>query len=137
MTRAIFFSIVAIVACVFIVVALILPSMGRPREMANVVKCANNLCQIGVAIREYAARHDRQLPPTLAVLLREPWFDLPPYVFVCPSGRSRAPDARTPEGFLEDLVTSRHCDYVYLGGGLTTKPARCRRSAHVRTVGRS
>lgn len=67
----------------FLCVGLLLPSMGRSRPAANVIKCSSNLRQIGLAIQMYASENGDALPPNVqAILLTQ---DVTTDVFTCPS----------------------------------------------------
>jgi hypothetical protein len=84
---------------------------------ANRAKCSNNLRQITLACLMYANSHDGRFPDDLQALLASE--EITGDVFVCPAGmKERAPYTRPampPEQFHRD-----HCDYVYLGRGVTT-----------------
>jgi len=83
---------------------------------ANRVKCSNNLRQVALACLMYANRHDGRFPDDLQTVLATE--EITSDVFFCPAGdKERAPytqPAMSPEQFHRD-----HCDYVYLGRGLT------------------
>ena len=66
----------------FLIAGLMLPSITRSRPVANQVKCASNLRQIGQAILLYSQDHDGQYPDDFATLLLTE--DITSEVFVCP-----------------------------------------------------
>jgi len=94
-----------------LLISILLPSLNRAREVANRVKCASNMRQIGQAIVLYANDYGGQYPPDLATLLKTE--DIRPPVFVCPDSTD------TPASGPGDLDSGGHDSYVYLGKGLT------------------
>jgi prepilin-type processing-associated H-X9-DG protein len=99
-----------------VLIAILLPSLNRAREVANRVKCASNMRQIGQAIQLYANQYHGEYPPDLPTLLKAESV-ISPNVFVCPS--SNDTNATGPG----DLDSGGHDSYVYLGKGLTTSIA--------------
>ena len=102
--------------------SILLPSLNRARETANRIKCASNQRTLGQAMLLYSNEHRGQYPPDLATILITQ--DLPPDVFVCPSGDSAAPPAGSllkPDGSPDEAKmrawVGANSDYVYLGGG--------------------
>jgi prepilin-type processing-associated H-X9-DG protein len=55
-------EIMFVLMIIFVLVALLLPSVLQSREQARRYQCRNNLMQIGLALRNYESTHDR-LPP--------------------------------------------------------------------------
>lgn len=52
-----------VIAVVALLLAVLLPSLGRARDLARLASCAARLRDIGTAVESYAAVHDRRLPP--------------------------------------------------------------------------
>lgn len=96
--------------------AVMLPALSRAREMADRVKCASNMRQLGQAMLMYANANQNQLPDSLKSLAQ---FDstLSPAVFVCPSD-SKKP--ASPQSLAADLAAGRNVSYVYVGKGLSS-----------------
>src|SRR5438477_10939951 len=51
-------------------IGILLPSLNRAREIANRVKCAQNMRQIGQGLLVYANENRNQFPPNLDVLFK-------------------------------------------------------------------
>jgi prepilin-type processing-associated H-X9-DG protein len=97
-----------------VLTAIALPAMNRSREVANRVKCASNMRQVGQAILLYANEHKGNYPPDLGTLTMTE--DIGPIVFLCPDSNKSLPkdmDNMTPEQ-KADWV-NRNSDYVYVG----------------------
>lgn len=56
-------ELLVVVAIIAVLMAILLPSLGRAREQAKTVKCAANLKQIGAAMYSYASENNGKLPP--------------------------------------------------------------------------
>ena len=57
-------ELLVVIAIIAILAALLLPSLGRAREMANATACMNNLKQLGLVINSYLDdNNDYYLPP--------------------------------------------------------------------------
>jgi len=110
-------------------ISVMLPSLCRSRETANLVKCASNLKQIGLAISLYAKDHGGQYPSLLAVLPADQ--DITAEVMTCPSSNDEKPAATNMAEIVAELTAAetkapghKHCmSYVYNGQALTTKTA--------------
>ncbi|MBN2211079.1 MAG: DUF1559 domain-containing protein [Sedimentisphaerales bacterium] len=81
-------------------VSILLPALGRAREQAKMVVCANNLHQIGIAAITYHEEH-HQFPPSLQSLVEAEI--LPAESLRCPADCDKAGDG----------------SYVYRGADLT------------------
>jgi prepilin-type N-terminal cleavage/methylation domain-containing protein/prepilin-type processing-associated H-X9-DG protein len=55
-------ELLVVIAIVAMLIALLLPALGRAREAARTVACASNIRQIGLANVAYATRHGGTLP---------------------------------------------------------------------------
>ena len=89
----------------------------RGREVANRIKCASNLRQIGEALTIYANTHGHQFPDDLSALL--PGGDLYSSTLVCPSSNDDPAFGATTQAVAANLTAPHHCSYVFLGKGLS------------------
>jgi prepilin-type processing-associated H-X9-DG protein len=97
--------------------AIIIPSGGHARPQAQIVKCASNLRQIGLALMQYAESHDGHLPDDMGELVSE---DLATEVFVCPNtSDERADIGPTTQQTIANVASPGHLSYIYLGKGKT------------------
>jgi prepilin-type processing-associated H-X9-DG protein len=96
-----------------LMVSIMLPSLNRARETANLVKCASNMRQIGQAMLLYANQNNGMYPPDLTTLGKTDGT-LSTNIFVCPSGID------TPAQDWAHLATGGHLSYIYSGNGMTT-----------------
>lgn len=55
-------ELLAVIGIISVLVAMLLPALGRAREQANAVKCASQLRQLGVALALYAQNNAGWLP---------------------------------------------------------------------------
>ncbi len=80
-----------VIAIIAFLLALLLPSLGRARELSRRVFCSNNLRQLGFAYQCYRDEYNDYLPaegtylgstsPTRGVNKRDTWYNqLPPYL---------------------------------------------------------
>ncbi len=84
-----------VIAIIGILAALMVPALSGAMESANTRQCANNMRQIGLAVRAYAAAWDFRLPPSSCpyakAAQKEWWLNaLQPYagnklLYRCPS----------------------------------------------------
>jgi len=86
------------------------------REVANRVKCASNLRQIGVAIDQYARDHDGKCPDDFADLLLND--DITAAVFVCPSAADIPASGRSQQEIARNLKKPGCCSYLYFAKGV-------------------
>lgn len=101
-------------AMLLLLVALILPTTGRPREGANRIRCASNLKQIGLCLQTYSQANGNRYPPTLDEVLVE--CDITSEVFCCPSGNADRAIRPTTQALLQDFHKPGHNSYVYVAG---------------------
>jgi prepilin-type processing-associated H-X9-DG protein len=101
-------------AMLLLLVAIILPTTGRPREGANRIKCASNLKQIGLALQIYSQGNGNRYPPTLDEVLVD--GDITSEVFCCPSGNDERAIGPTTQALLQDFHKPGHNSYVYVAG---------------------
>jgi len=110
-------------------IAITLPSLCRPREGANRVKCGSNLRQVGQAIVTYANDHGGQYPPSLAVLLSAQ--DISAELIICPSSNDETARANSTAEITAQIAAAeakspghKPCvSYLYVGQRLTHKTA--------------
>jgi prepilin-type N-terminal cleavage/methylation domain-containing protein/prepilin-type processing-associated H-X9-DG protein len=55
-------ELLVVVAIIVLLIAILLPSLGRAREQARTILCANNLRQMGQLVNIYAEQHDGRGP---------------------------------------------------------------------------
>ena len=113
-------ELLVVVAVIAILAAILLPALGRAREMARRSVCLSNLRQIGTAMHMYAAEWDDMLPTestiTIATLrLLEPQMGNIPDVFICPS----APDVAAPS---MAEIGSATVSYAYVVESIANDP---------------
>jgi prepilin-type processing-associated H-X9-DG protein/prepilin-type N-terminal cleavage/methylation domain-containing protein len=72
-------ELLVVIAVVAILAAILIPALGKVRESANSVRCANNLRQIALAANAYASTNNGNYPALNAGVMGEsqvPWFIL-------------------------------------------------------------
>jgi prepilin-type processing-associated H-X9-DG protein len=104
---------------VFILISallLALPRRQSPQEVANRVKCASNMRQLGMAIYVYAsATKSGRLPDDIGTVVAD--TAMVPSICLCPSvEREQKPDSGLTGAALAAWVNA-NTDYVYLGWG--------------------
>jgi hypothetical protein len=108
----------AMIAALVLFALVMLPTLGRPRETANRVKCASNLRQIGQAAILYANENGGHLPPDLPTLLDTQ--DVPAEIFICASSNVEKATGPTTQQVTKSLLAGDHTSYAWAGAGLTT-----------------
>jgi prepilin-type processing-associated H-X9-DG protein len=97
-------------------VGIMLPALGRAREIANRTVSAANLRGLYVACYTWSVTNDDNFPPHLVVLLRD--GSLGPKSFINPRSKRRRtaqPAARVTDPAWMKWIDD-NCDYKYLGG---------------------
>jgi prepilin-type processing-associated H-X9-DG protein len=108
-----------IIVSILLLLSIFIPAPSRPSVVANRIKSASNLRQIGVAITLYSQSNQGAYPPTFVELWESE--DLTPGVFVAPADTANTPSqGATTQAIANDLIHGAHCSYVYLGQGLNT-----------------
>jgi prepilin-type processing-associated H-X9-DG protein len=88
---------------------------GRSREVANRVKCASNMRQLGQVISHYSRVNGGQRPPALQAFLDAAADqDVGIEVFVCPSSNDEKAVGPTTRGSFEMLTRGPHLSYIYV-----------------------
>ncbi|HEY8667007.1 MAG TPA: H-X9-DG-CTERM domain-containing protein [Tepidisphaeraceae bacterium] len=90
------------------------PHSARP--VANRVKCAENLRQIGNAMLLYAHDHGGKFPDTFEGLLGE---GLSAEVFICWESGDTQATGPTTQAIVAQWAIPGHLSYIYCGKGLT------------------
>jgi len=95
-------ELLVVIAIIGILASMLLPALNRAREMANRVRCANNLAQLGKSLLMYSGDWNGFFP--IEMKISNPHFDLVealrPYggtrhVFYCPSASAIEPYAQS------------------------------------------
>jgi prepilin-type N-terminal cleavage/methylation domain-containing protein len=129
-------ELLVVIAIIAILAALLLPTLARAKDQANIVKCLSNLRQIGLAISLYTADNKNSFPyrntPDFNMTLVDVWPMLQPYlttnqaVCVCPADQGGPFNiAWVREDSSLDLTTNQipvPSSYWYLSGLWHTDP---------------
>ena len=81
-------ELLVVVAILALLIAILLPSLGRARKQAQQVKCAANMRTIGVGVHYYVNDHNGHMPAMGTSLRPNSWVaEISPYIKI---KRSRA-----------------------------------------------
>jgi hypothetical protein len=116
--RVVFMTLAGLFVAV-VLYSMLIPSIGRPREVANRVKSASNLRQIGLAILLYSNDNGGAFPDSFRTLLLNE--DITSVVFVNPESNDSPAVGPTTQAVADQLATPGHVSYVYIGNGLSAK----------------
>jgi len=64
-------ELLVVIAIIAILVALLLPALGRAKQKAQIVKCISNLHQIGIGLKMYVDENGDTFPPATASQLAQ------------------------------------------------------------------
>ena len=109
-------ELLVVISIIALLVAMLLPALGRAREAARQVACASNLHQISLLMTMYAGenngrmvRHDHTNVDLQWPALLLPYLDtLPPDVYLCPTLMVRGLQVKWPN--------TNHAEYGYNNG---------------------
>jgi prepilin-type processing-associated H-X9-DG protein len=94
------FELLIIIAIIAILAAFLLPVLAKARQRSNLIDCASNEHQIGMAMLEYVQDYDDVYPMGMSSYAKTPYtfrFEISPYIrnkklFVCPSNLDPSKD---------------------------------------------
>ena len=99
-------ELLVVISIISLLIAILLPALGKARESANSVKCLANYRQLGVSFHAYAADYNDTLPPSRDGLSLSPpsggdewnwnwitkmkaYVNKSPDILTCPTGHNR------------------------------------------------
>jgi hypothetical protein len=106
-----------IILALIVGVWMFLPSLGRARMPAQVVKCSSHLRQIGQACAAYANDNGGRYPEYIHQIA----LDNSPSILLCPTSKERLPPRHLEGAELLAHIANNpgHVSYTYIGRGLT------------------
>jgi prepilin-type processing-associated H-X9-DG protein len=120
--RPIFLWVIIVATFLILLANFLFPTIGRPAYIANRVKSASNLRQIGQAILQYTQDYGGQYPDSFGtILLKE---DVTSGLFISPSRSETPAQGPTTQAAADQLADSSHISYIYLGRALTSSTVK-------------
>lgn len=96
-----------------LMLGILLPALGRAREIAQRSVCAAQLNDIGKAMYSYSVANDDQFPTHLELLITDGWIT--PGLVVCPSSGTMHDDFRASSGTqTPDDRVADYSSYIYI-----------------------
>jgi predicted Zn finger-like uncharacterized protein/prepilin-type processing-associated H-X9-DG protein len=106
--------VLGIVGLLLVPMLILLPALNRARVVADRVRSAQNLRQIGQACVQYGNSYNQNYPPDLGILCKAE--NLSPQLFVAPNSQTAPPGNLTGDAAVNWV--DNFSDYIYTGSGM-------------------